>query len=74
MPQVATDMAEVVTAHAELSMMHIRDRRGAFGKQHSADELASARRRHSTAIAKMRLHCHRLTGESRTRGGIALVN
>jgi hypothetical protein len=56
-PQVGREMAEVVTAHVDLSTMYIRDRTGIFGKQHSTQELATARQRHSTAVGMMRRRC-----------------
>jgi hypothetical protein len=65
-PQVAGAMAEIVIAHVDLSTMYVRDRTGIFGKQHSTDELASARQRHSTAIESMRLHCYDLANERRS--------
>ncbi|MEO8654463.1 MAG: hypothetical protein ABI409_10100 [Ramlibacter sp.] len=65
-PQVASEMAEVVTAHVNLSTMHIRDRTGVFGKQHSAADLATAQRRHSTAIGSLRVHCYHLLNGSGT--------
>jgi hypothetical protein len=67
-PKVASEMAEVVTAHVNLSTMHIRDRTGVFGKQHSAEDLASARQRHSIAIRTMRRHCCQIVRDRRPSG------
>jgi hypothetical protein len=57
-PSVAHEMAEVVTAHVELSTMHIRDRTGIFGKQHSPEDLANAQQRHSSTIETLRRSCY----------------
>jgi len=63
-PQIASEMAEMVTAHVDLSMMYVRERTGAFGRQHSSEELEGACRKHTKAIEAMRLQCCRLAEEA----------
>ena len=66
LPQVSEAMAAVVTAHANLRTMLVRDRTGTFGRPHSSEDLARARNVHSTAIEVLRSQC-----QGRTHGSLA---
>lgn len=57
LPQLSEGMAAVVTAHANLGTMLVRDRTGTFGRPHSSEDLARAREMHSAAIEALRGQC-----------------
>ena len=57
LPQLSEEMAAVVTAHANLGTMLVRDRTGTFGRPHSSDDLARARSMHSAAVQVLRSQC-----------------